>query len=72
MLDDPSIDTTSRTGKLVMGILALIAEFENDIRREQQMDGIAKAKDRGVKFGRKRELTGDKVKEIRTLRVGLL
>ena len=67
-LDDPSIDARSRTGKLVMGILALIAEFENDIRRERQMDGIAKAKDRGVKFGRKRELTGDKVKEIRTLR----
>jgi DNA invertase Pin-like site-specific DNA recombinase len=56
VLDDPSIDTTSRTGKLVMGILALIAEFENDIRRERQMDGIAKARDRGVKFGRKREL----------------
>ena len=30
------------------------AEFENDIRRECQMDGIAKAKNRGVKFGRKR------------------
>ena len=68
VLDDPSIDTTSRTGKLVMGILALIAEFENDIRRERQMDGIAKAKDRGVKFGRKRELTVDRVKEIRSLR----
>ena len=38
---NPSIDTTSRTGKLVMGMLALIAEFENDIRRERQMDGIA-------------------------------
>ena len=68
VLDDPSIDTTSRTGKLVMGILALIAEFENDIRRERQMDGIAKAKDRGVKFGRKRELTDEKVQEIRALR----
>jgi DNA invertase Pin-like site-specific DNA recombinase len=65
---DPSIDTTSRTGKLVMGILPLIAEFENDIRRERQMDSIAKAKDRGVKFGRKLELTDEKVKEIRTLR----
>jgi DNA invertase Pin-like site-specific DNA recombinase len=31
---------SSRTGKLVMGILTLIAEFENDIRRERQMDGI--------------------------------
>ena len=68
VLDDPSIDTTSRTGNLVMGILALIAEFENDIRRERQMDGNAKAKDQGVKFGRKRELTDDRVKEIRELR----
>src|SRR4029079_15520040 len=64
VMDDPSIDTTSRTGKLVMGILALIAEFENDIRRERQMDGIAKARDRGVKFGRKRDLTPERIAEI--------
>ena len=51
-----------------MGILALIAEFENDIRRERQMDGIAKAQERGVKFGRKRELTPEKVAEIKDLR----
>ena len=51
-----------------MGILALIAEFENDIRRERQMDGVAKAKDRGVKFRCKRELTDERVEEIRTLR----
>ena len=68
--DDASIDTDSRTGKLVMGILALIAEFENDIRRERQMDGIAKAKERGVKFGRKPELTDDKVTDIKALRGG--
>ena len=68
VLDDPSIDTTSRTGKLVMGILALIAEFENDIRRERQMDGIARARQEGVKFGRKRELTEEKMEEIRNLR----
>jgi DNA invertase Pin-like site-specific DNA recombinase len=66
--DDPTIDTTNRTGKLVMGILALIAEFENDIRRERQMDGIAKAKKRGVKFGRKLMLTPQRVAEIQTLR----
>ena len=68
VLDDPSIDTTSRTGKLVMGILALIAEFENDIRHERQMDGIKKAKERGVRFGRKLELVPEKVKQIRKLR----
>ena len=66
--DDPTIDTTSRTGKLIMGILALIAEFENDIRRERQMDGIAKAKERGTRFGRKPELTPERVAEIKSLR----
>jgi DNA invertase Pin-like site-specific DNA recombinase len=68
VIDDPSIDTTSRTGKLIMGILALIAEFENDIRHERQMDGIKKARERGVRFGRKRKLTLEKVAEIRELR----
>ena len=68
VIDDPSIDTSSRTGKLVMGILALIAEFENDIRRERQMDGIAKARERGVRVGRKCLLLPETVKEIRTLR----
>jgi hypothetical protein len=66
--DAPTIDTTSRTGKLVMGILALIAEFENDIRRERQMDGIAKARDRGVKFGRKPILVPDTICKVRKLR----
>ena len=68
VIDDPSIDTTSRTGKLIMGILALIAEFENDIRRERQMDGIARAKDRGVRFGRKPELTPERIGQIKESR----
>ena len=51
-----------------MGILALIAEFENDIRHERQMDGIKKARERGVRFGRKPRLVPDKVKQIRALR----
>jgi DNA invertase Pin-like site-specific DNA recombinase len=70
VVDDPSIDTGSRTGKLVMGILALIAEFENDIRRERQMDGIAKAHERGVRFGRKPQLVPDVVERIKELREG--
>ena len=68
MVNDPTIDTTSPTGKLVTGILALIAEFENDIRRERQMDGIAKARDRGVKFGRKPILVPKTIKQVRKLR----
>ena len=48
-----------------MGILALIAEFENDIRRERQMDGIKKAQERGVRFGRKRRLVPETIGQIR-------
>jgi len=66
--DDPTIDTTSRTGRLVMGILALIAEFENDIRRERQMDGIKKARERGTRFGRKPLLVAETVQQVRKLR----
>ena len=68
VVDDPTIDTTSRTGKLTMGILALIAEFENDIRRERQQDGINKAKAQGVRFGPKPLLTTEVVQKVRQLR----
>lgn len=67
-IDDPEADMTSRSGKLLLGILALIAEFENDIRKERQLDGIAKAKKKGVKFGRKREVTDEVVFEIKAMR----
>ena len=68
VVDDPSIDTTSRTGKLIMGILALIAEFENDIRRERQQDGINKAKAEGVRFGPKPILTLPVIEKVKALR----
>jgi DNA invertase Pin-like site-specific DNA recombinase len=68
VIDDSTIDTTSRTGKLVMGILALIAEFENDIRRERQMDGIKKARERGIRFGRKPLLVSETIQQVRKLR----
>ena len=59
-----AIGTSSRTGKLVMGILALIAEFENDIRLERQMDGIKKkAHERGIQFGRKPLLVFETISE---------
>lgn len=51
-----------------MGILALIAEFENDIRRERQMDGIKKARERGIRFGRKPVLIPVTIQQVRKLR----
>ena len=51
-----------------MGILAHIAEFENDIRRERQMDGIKKARERGTRFGRKPLLIPETIHQLRKLR----
>ena len=46
------VDTSTSAGKLTLAILGAVAEFENDIRRERQRDGIERAKQRGVCKGR--------------------
>jgi DNA invertase Pin-like site-specific DNA recombinase len=61
---DQSIDTSTPTGKLLFNMLASIAEFESEIRRERQVEGIAKAKEKGVRFGRKAKLTEDQIEEM--------
>lgn len=43
-LQQGAIDTTRSDGKLLLNILASFAEFEADIRKERQKEGIAKAK----------------------------
>jgi DNA invertase Pin-like site-specific DNA recombinase len=47
-----------------MGILALIAEFETEIRRERQMEGIAEAKADG-RIGRRPALVTEAVRRLR-------
>ena len=65
---DQSIDTTNATGKLLFGILASIAEFDTELRKERQMDGIRKAKENGIPFGRKAKLTDKQIEEMRQKR----
>ena len=52
----------------MFGILASIAEFETDLRKERQMDGIAGAKSKGVKFGRKVQLTPSVLETVQKMR----
>jgi DNA invertase Pin-like site-specific DNA recombinase len=47
-LQQAGVDTTGSMGRLVFGILAAVAEFENAIRKERQMEGIRKAQAAGV------------------------
>lgn len=67
VLDMPLLDTRSKgedlTGRfvsdLVLQILSYVAQVERDNIRQRQAEGIAAAKARGVKFGRKRMVVPD-------------
>lgn len=65
---DQNIDTSDATGRLFFNMLGAIAQFETEIRAERQMDGIQKAKARGVQFGRKKQLTTAQCKDLRRKR----
>ena len=56
-------DTSTSTGKLIIGLLSVVAAFELDLRAERQADGIAVAQKKGVKFGRVAKMTKDDVLE---------
>lgn len=53
---EQQIDTSTSMGRAVYGMLATFAEFETDIRRERQMEGIAKAKAAGKYQGRPKSI----------------
>jgi DNA invertase Pin-like site-specific DNA recombinase len=61
---DQGIDTSTPTGKLMFNLLASIAEFENELRKERQAEGIEKAKANGVKFGAKKKVTLEQAKTM--------
>src|SRR5262245_57508847 len=62
-LADPMIDTTSPHGKLILAVLAALAEFERSMILARTDEGRARAKARGIKFGRKPKLTPHQVQE---------
>jgi len=65
---DQHIDTSDATGRLLFNMLGAIGQFETEIRAKRQMDGIQKAKARGVHFGRKKKLTPDQIVELQLRR----
>lgn len=69
-LQQGGMDTSSSTGKLLLGMLASIAEFEADIRRERQREGIDRAKAAGVYKGRKPSVDASAVRALRDQGLG--
>ena len=67
-LADTWADTTTAHGKLMVVMLAGIAEFERTLIMARTGDGRARAKARGVKFGRPRKLSDAQRNEARERR----
>lgn len=61
------IDTSTAAGKAFLDMLGVFAEFETNLRKERQLEGIAAAKARGVYAGKGRLPTIDPI-EVRRLR----
>ncbi len=59
------IDTGSTAGKAFLDMLGVFAEFETNLRRERQMEGISAAKARGVYKGRKPKIDPAVVLQLR-------
>ena len=64
------IDTKTSAGKCFLDMLSCFSEFETNLRKERQMEGILKAKEKGVYKGRKPSVDIQKVKELRDSGLG--
>ena len=67
---DQPIDTSSSAGKAFLDMLGVFAEFETNLRRERQAEGIKKAKANGVYKGRKITIDRQVVEELKASGLG--
>jgi DNA invertase Pin-like site-specific DNA recombinase len=59
------IDTSTAAGKCFLDMLGVFAEFETNLRRERQLEGIAKAKAAGVYKGRPPSIEASRVRVLK-------
>ena len=66
-ITDSAIDTSTSSGKLMLTIIAALSEFERNLIRERTKEGLAVAKSRGRKGGRRPVITDQKLKKAKQL-----
>ena len=55
------VDLTSPAGKMTMGVIAAVAEFERDLLVERTQAGLARAKSEGKTLGRPQKASAEQV-----------
>jgi DNA invertase Pin-like site-specific DNA recombinase len=60
-----NFDTKTASGKAFLGMLGVFAEFETNLRRERQLEGIARAKKAGVYKGRQPSIDPAEVRRLK-------
>lgn len=63
------VDLTSPAGKMTMGVIAAVAEFERDLLIERTQSGLTRAKAEGKVVGRPAALTAPQVAEVQKRRL---
>jgi DNA invertase Pin-like site-specific DNA recombinase len=64
------IDTGTAAGKCFLDMLGVFAEFETNLRRERQIEGIARAKAAGAYKGRAASIDVARVREMEAQGLG--
>ena len=59
------ISTKDATSKCFLDMLGVFAELETNLRKERQMEGIAKAKEKGVYKGGKAKIDVEQIKKLK-------
>lgn len=62
------VDLTSPAGRMTMGVIAAVAEFERDLLVERTQAGLSRAKAEGKALGRPTALTAEQQRAVRTSR----
>jgi DNA invertase Pin-like site-specific DNA recombinase len=62
-----NIDTTTAGGRLVFHLMGSLAEFERALIAERTRAGLAAARMRGVRIGRRKAMSADQVRHARAL-----
>ena len=64
------ISTGDATSKCFLDMLGVFAELETNLRRERQLEGIAKAKEKGVYKGGRSKIDVEKIKTLKKQGLG--